>query len=93
MAYQLSERDKSILGAIIQEYVSTGEPVGSRILSKKYMPALSPATVRNVMADLEELGLLYQPHISAGRIPTPRASGSTWARSCRSGRCPRERRA
>ena len=71
MAYQLSERDKSILGAIIQEYVSTGEPVGSRIVSRKYMMALSPATVRNVMADLEELGLLYQPHISAGRIPTP----------------------
>lgn len=71
MTYQLSERDKSILGAIIQEYVSTGEPVGSRIVSRKYMPALSPATVRNVMADLEESGLLYQPHISAGRIPTP----------------------
>jgi heat-inducible transcriptional repressor len=71
MAYQLSERDKSILGAVIQEYVSTGEPVGSRILSRKYMPTLSPATVRNVMADLEEAGLLYQPHISAGRIPTP----------------------
>ncbi len=71
MTYQLSERDKSILGAIIQEYVSTGEPVGSRIVSRKYMLALSPATIRNVMADLEEIGLLYQPHISAGRIPTP----------------------
>jgi len=71
MSYQLSERDKSILGAIIQEYVATGEPVGSRVVSRKYMPALSPATVRNVMADLEEIGLLYQPHISAGRIPTP----------------------
>lgn len=71
MTYQLSERDKSILGAIIQEYVSTGEPVGSRIVSRKYTVALSPATVRNVMADLEEMGLLYQPHVSAGRIPTP----------------------
>ncbi len=71
MTYHLSERDKSILGAIIQEYVSTGEPVGSRIVSRKYMLAISPATVRNVMADLEEIGLLYQPHISAGRIPTP----------------------
>lgn len=71
MAYRLSERDKSILGAIIQEYVSTGEPVGSRIVSRKYTLALSPATVRNVMADLEEMGLLYQPHVSAGRIPTP----------------------
>jgi heat-inducible transcriptional repressor len=73
MAYQLSERDKSILGAIIQEYVSTGDPVGSRIVSKKYLMALSSATIRNVMADLEEMGLLYQPHISAGRIPTPEA--------------------
>ncbi len=73
MNYQLNERDKSILGAIIQEYVSTGEPVGSRNVSRKYMQALSPATVRNVMADLEEFGLLYQPHISAGRIPTPKA--------------------
>jgi len=71
MTYQLSERDKSILGAIIQEYVSTGEPVGSRIIAKKYMCTISPATVRNVMADLEEMDFLYQPHISAGRIPTP----------------------
>lgn len=71
MTYHLSERDKGILGAIIQEYVYTGEPVGSRIVSRKYMLAISPATVRNVMADLEEMGLLYQPHISAGRIPTP----------------------
>jgi heat-inducible transcriptional repressor len=71
MTYQLSDRDKSILGAIIQEYVSTGEPVGSRVVAKKYMFTISPATVRNVMADLEEMGFLYQPHISAGRIPTP----------------------
>jgi heat-inducible transcriptional repressor len=71
MAYQLSERDKSILGAIIQEYVFTGEPVGSRVVAKKYLISLSPATVRNVMADLEEMGILYQPHVSAGRIPTP----------------------
>lgn len=71
MTYPLSERDKSILGAIIQEYVTTGEPVGSRVLAKKYLVTISPATVRNVMADLEELGFLYQPHVSAGRIPTP----------------------
>lgn len=69
--YTLAERDKSILGAIIQEYVSTGEPVGSRIVARKYLVNLSPATIRNVMADLEELGLLYQPHVSAGRMPTP----------------------
>jgi heat-inducible transcriptional repressor len=71
MMYNLPSRDKSILGAIIQEYVSTGEPVGSRIVARRYMVTISPATVRNVMSDLEEMGFLYQPHVSAGRIPTP----------------------
>ena len=71
MMHTLTDRDKSILGAIIQEYVSSGEPVGSRIIARKYMVNLSPATIRNVMADLEEAGLLYQPHVSAGRMPTP----------------------
>jgi len=69
--HELTDRDKSILNAIIREYVETGEPVGSRIISRKYLYTLSPATIRNVMADLEEMGLLYQPHVSAGRIPTP----------------------
>jgi heat-inducible transcriptional repressor len=68
---ELTDRDKSILSAIIREYVETGEPVGSRIIARKYLYTLSPATIRNVMADLEEMGLLYQPHVSAGRIPTP----------------------
>lgn len=68
---ELTDRDKSILNAIIREYVETGEPVGSRIISRKYLFSLSPATIRNGMADLEEMGLLYQPHVSAGRIPTP----------------------
>lgn len=68
---QLTDRDKKILSAIIREYVETGEPVGSRIISKKYLTELSPATIRNVMADLEEMGMLEQPHVSAGRIPTP----------------------
>ncbi|HHO76034.1 MAG TPA: heat-inducible transcription repressor HrcA [Deltaproteobacteria bacterium] len=71
MKDMLTDRDKSILGAIIQEYVSSGEPVGSRIIARKYMVTISPATVRNVMADLEEEGFIYQPHVSAGRIPTP----------------------
>jgi len=71
MMHTLTDRDKSILGAIIQEYVATGEPVGSRIIARKYMMTISPATVRNVMADLEEMGYLYQPHVSAGRMPTP----------------------
>jgi heat-inducible transcriptional repressor len=68
---ELTQRDKSILNAIIREYVDTGEPVGSRIIARKYLNTLSSATIRNIMADLEEMGLLYQPHVSAGRIPTP----------------------
>jgi heat-inducible transcriptional repressor len=67
---ELTDRDKSILSAIIREYVETGEPVGSRIIARKYLYNLSPATIRNVMADLEEMGFLYQPHVSAGRIPS-----------------------
>jgi heat-inducible transcriptional repressor len=67
----LGERDKKILNAIIREYVETGEPVGSRAISRKYLTELSPATIRNAMADLEEMGMLQQPHVSAGRIPTP----------------------
>ncbi len=66
----LTERAKRILQAVILDYIETAEPVGSRIISKKYDLALSPATIRNVMADLEEVGLLTQPHTSAGRIPT-----------------------
>ena len=68
---ELTQRDKSILNAIIREYVETGEPVGSRIIARKHLNTLSSATIRNIMADLEEMGLLYQPHVSAGRIPTP----------------------
>ena len=68
-----SERDRKILQAIIMDYIQTAEPVGSRTVSKKYKMGLSPATIRNVMADLEEMGFLLQPHISAGRVPTDRA--------------------
>jgi heat-inducible transcriptional repressor len=69
----LTERDRRVLQAIITDYIQTAQPVGSRIVSKKYKMGLSPATIRNVMADLEELGLLIQPHTSAGRIPTDKA--------------------
>ena len=68
-----SERDRKILQAIIMDYIQTAEPVGSRTVSKKYKMGLSPATIRNVMADLEETGFLSQPHTSAGRVPTDRA--------------------
>jgi heat-inducible transcriptional repressor len=67
---ELSERSREIFREIVDAYVETGEPVGSRTLSRRLSVALSPATIRNVMADLEEAGLLYAPHISAGRVPT-----------------------
>ena len=64
----LSERKLTILKAIIQNYLETGEPVGSRTLSKYTDLNLSSATIRNEMADLEDLGYIFQPHTSAGRI-------------------------
>lgn len=69
----LSDRQREILTAIIEVYIETAEPVGSRTLTKRKKLQVSPATVRNAMADLEELGLLSAPHASAGRVPT--ASG------------------
>ncbi len=66
----LNERKLKILQAIIQDYIETAEPVGSRTLSKKYDLGVSPATIRNEMADLEELGYIIQPYTSAGRIPS-----------------------
>lgn len=70
---ELNERAKQILYAAITEFVTTGEPVGSRTLAKKCGIDLSPASIRNVLSDLEELGFLVQPHTSAGRVPTDRA--------------------
>lgn len=67
---ELSERKHNILRAIIQNYLETGEPVGSRTLSKSTDLKLSSATIRNEMADLEDLGYIFQPHTSAGRIPS-----------------------
>lgn len=66
----LSERDREILGILIADYIATADPVGSRTIAKKHPGHLSPATIRNVMSDLTELGLLTQPHTSAGRVPT-----------------------
>src|SRR5215207_3891631 len=68
----LSQRAKQILYACITEFVATGEPVGSRTISKRGIE-LSPASIRNVLSDLEELGYLHQPHTSAGRVPTDKA--------------------
>jgi heat-inducible transcriptional repressor len=73
MAEQLSDRAKRILEAVIEDYIATAEPVGSRSITRNHELALSPATVRNVMSDLEEMGLLTSPHTSSGRIPTDKA--------------------
>jgi len=70
MVFNLTPRQKSILMAVVQDYITTREPVGSRTIAKKYLLGLSPATIRNEMAELEELGLLEQPYLSAGRIPS-----------------------
>jgi heat-inducible transcriptional repressor len=67
---ELNERSREIFRLIVDGYVATGEPIGSRTLSRLLGQHLSPATIRNVMADLEEAGLLYSPHTSAGRLPT-----------------------
>ena len=67
----LSPRQISIIKAIVEEYTSTGEAVGSETLDKKYNLGVSPATIRNEMVRLEDLGYLKQPHTSAGRVPTP----------------------
>ena len=68
----LDERARLLLKALVERYIADGQPVGSRTLSKASGVELSPATIRNVMSDLEELGLIVSPHISAGRIPTAR---------------------
>lgn len=70
---QIGPREREILTAIIETYISTGEPVGSRTLSRLNKDGLSPATIRNVMADLVDAGFLEQPHTSAGRLPTAQA--------------------
>src|SRR5262245_48307687 len=70
---QIGPREREILTAIVETYISTGEPVGSRTLSRSSQEGLSAATIRNVMADLADAGFLDQPHTSAGRVPTAEA--------------------
>ena len=70
LAAALDARSAAVLREIVEQYVETGEPVGSRTLSRRLPISLSPATIRNVMADLTEAGLLFAPHTSAGRLPT-----------------------
>lgn len=88
---ELNERKQKILEAIIQNYMETGEPVGSRTVSKYADMNLSSATIRNEMSDLEEMGYILQPHTSAGRIPSDKAipplcRHHAEEQKCRSGR-------
>src|SRR3982074_3639182 len=69
----IGKREREVLTAIVETFISTGEPVGSRTLARASREGLSPATIRNVMADLAEAGFLEQPHASAGRVPTAEA--------------------
>src|SRR3569623_137993 len=64
------ERPREVFRHLVEAFLASGEPVGSRTLSQRLPLALSPASIRNVMADLEAMGLLYAPHTSAGRVPT-----------------------
>ncbi|HCM84444.1 MAG TPA: heat-inducible transcriptional repressor HrcA, partial [Rhodospirillaceae bacterium] len=68
--HHLNHRAQDILRQLIDTYLNTGEPVGSRTISRLLETSLSPATIRNIMSDLEEAGLLFAPHTSAGRLPT-----------------------
>lgn len=69
----LNERERRVLEAVIQTYVETAEPTGSRMLARRFGLGISPATIRNTMSDLEEKGYLFHPHTSAGRVPTDQA--------------------
>jgi heat-inducible transcriptional repressor len=71
--HDLNERERQVLEAVVRSYVETAEPAGSRTISRRFGLGVSPATIRNTMADLEEKGFLYHPHTSAGRIPTDKA--------------------
>jgi len=66
----LDDRSREIFREIVESYLNNGEPMGSRSLARQLSVSLSPATIRNVMSDLEHLGLIYAPHVSAGRLPT-----------------------
>ena len=70
---ELSDRERQVLEAVVRSYVETAVPAGSRTISRRFGIAVSPATIRNTMVDLEEKGFLYHPHTSAGRIPTDKA--------------------
>jgi heat-inducible transcriptional repressor len=66
----LDDRSRQVLNAVVRSYIDRPDPVGSRFVTRKYSFGFSPATIRNIMSDLEEMGFLSQPHTSAGRVPT-----------------------
>src|SRR5215216_5767091 len=72
VSHELSERSRRLLATLVREYVETGEPVSSQVLARTSGLGVSSATVRNMLAQLEELGYVHQPHTSAGRVPTDR---------------------
>src|SRR5947199_10772220 len=72
LASELGGRPREVFRHLVEAFLTSGEPVGSRTLSQRLPLTLSPASIRNVMADLESMGLLYAPHTSAGRVPTER---------------------
>jgi len=74
----LDDRAKLLLKTLVERYIDEGQPVGSRTLSRASGLELSPATIRNVMSDLEELGLIVSPHTLAGRIPTAKGYRLLW---------------
>ena len=86
---ELNERSREIFKRIVETYLATGEPVGSRNLSRALPMTLSPASVRNVMSDLEALGLIYAPHTSAGQAADPIRLAPLHRRAARDRRCER----
>src|SRR5918994_6997950 len=71
-SYALSDRSRWLLATLVREYIESGEPVSSQVLARESGLGVSSATVRNVLAQLEDAGYVYQPHTSAGRVPTDR---------------------
>src|SRR5918992_2246441 len=71
-SFELSDRSRRLLVALVREYIDSAEPVPSQVLARRGGLGVSPATIRNVLAQLEELGYVHQPHTSAGRVPTDR---------------------
>ena len=88
----IGNREREVLTAIVETFIATGEPVGSRTLSRSNPEGLSPASIRNVMADLSDAGFLEQPHTSAGRVPTTQAYRYYVKQLTGEARCRRERK-